>query len=75
MQTIHKQHLFRIFSANDWNRPESINLLAQQIVHNGLATSTFSSNAEKLRKNAISHFSLFFGRGYRLPNHPVNQLW
>jgi hypothetical protein len=54
MQTIHIKHIFRIFSANDWNQPESINLLVQSSILKGLAASTFSSNAEKLRKNAIS---------------------
>jgi hypothetical protein len=54
MQTIHLRHILRIFSANDRNQPESINLLAQTSIHNGLTTSTFSSNAEKLRKNATS---------------------
>ncbi|HEY4831515.1 MAG TPA: hypothetical protein VIH61_03035 [Waddliaceae bacterium] len=49
-----KKHIFRIFSANDWNQPESINLLVQQPLLNGLAASTFSSNAEKLRKTAVS---------------------
>ncbi|HEY4832023.1 MAG TPA: hypothetical protein VIH61_05625, partial [Waddliaceae bacterium] len=48
-------HIFRIFSANDRNQPESINLLAQTSIHNGLTTSTFSSNAEKLRKIAIAN--------------------
>jgi hypothetical protein len=54
MQTIHNQRIFRIFSASDWNQPESINLLAQSPIRNGITASTFSSNAEKLRKNASS---------------------
>jgi hypothetical protein len=54
MQTIHFKHIFRIFSTSDWIQLESISLLAQTSIYNGLTTSTFSSNAEKLRKNAIS---------------------
>jgi hypothetical protein len=54
MQTSHIKYIFHFFSANDRNQVESINLLAQPIVRNGLTASTFSSNAEKLLKNAIS---------------------
>jgi hypothetical protein len=54
MHPFSKKHIFRIFSANHWNQSESINLLAQKVIHNGLTTSTFSSNAEKVRKRAIS---------------------
>jgi hypothetical protein len=34
MQTILIKHIFRIFSATDWNQPESINLLAQPPILN-----------------------------------------
>jgi hypothetical protein len=54
MHTFPKKHIFRIFSANDRNQSESKKLLAQQAVHNDVTVSTFSSNAEKMRKIAIS---------------------
>jgi hypothetical protein len=54
MHTFPKKRIFRIFSASDWNQSESKKFLAQQVVHNGITASTFSSNAEKLRKRASS---------------------
>lgn len=53
MKVIFNHSIFRNFSANDWNHPEPKNLLGQILVCYGLKTSTFSSNAEKMRKGAI----------------------
>jgi hypothetical protein len=54
MKIISNHSIFRNFSANDWNHPEPKNLLAQTLVCYGSKASTFSSNAEKMRKSAIS---------------------
>ena len=49
MQSLPNQRLFRSFSANDWNQTE-INPPSLSFVFISLILSTFSSNAENLRK-------------------------
>jgi hypothetical protein len=50
MQNIVPVRIFRTFSANDWNRPESNFFSATFSDLSFKTASTFSSNAEKLRK-------------------------
>ncbi|MGE3533349.1 MAG: hypothetical protein AB7H48_00790 [Parachlamydiales bacterium] len=45
-----KSRFFRTFSANDWNHPESCTPFFKIFDSQRKTTSTFSSNAEKLRK-------------------------
>ncbi len=52
MSTISKLQIFRTFSTNDLNQSESLTFFITSQLSSKI-TSTFSSNAEKLRKNAI----------------------
>ena len=51
MQHIPNQSLFRSFSANDWNQVEHQFLTQFFKIFNIFSLSTFSSNAEKMRKS------------------------
>lgn len=53
MQNIPSTLIFRIFSANDWNQLELFHFYIQSSFIPSVA-STFSSNAEKVRKIASS---------------------
>jgi hypothetical protein len=50
MSKAHFSTIFRTFSANDWNYPESKHFVSLTLDPQSKTASTFSSNAEKLRK-------------------------
>ena len=50
MHNLSKERISRTFSANDWNHPESKHFVSLTLDPQSETASTFSSNAEKLRK-------------------------
>lgn len=54
MKIISSHNIFRNFSANDWKQSESMSLPIPILTCNDSELSTFSSNAEKMRKNIFS---------------------
>jgi len=50
MHTLSKMRIFRTFSANDWNHPESKHLVSITLDPQSEIASILSSNAENLRK-------------------------
>ncbi len=45
-----KVQIFRTFSANDWNHPESKHFVTLTLDPQSKTAPSFSSNAEKMRK-------------------------
>ena len=58
--------IFRIFSANDWNQSELNDHVLTFSKPTFQVTSTFSSNAEKLRKSAFQLTSKSFSAPTRI---------